>query len=97
MSAHSKETSHFLDFKMNTLVWIDLMIFTFVTIEIAQFDFKELTVVIALLVATVKSILVGYYFMHLKFENKVFRFMVILTLLVFIAVLILLFSDYIVR
>ena len=97
MEAHSKEKSHHLDFKMNTLVWIDLMIFTFVTIEIAQFDFKELTVVIALLVATIKSTLVGYYFMHLKFENRVFKVMVILTLLVFIAVLILLFSDYLVR
>jgi len=97
MDAHSKHTTHLLDFKMNTLVWIDLMIFTFVTIEIAQFDFKELTVLIALLVATIKSTLVGYYFMHLKFENKVFKIMVILTLLVFIAVLILLFSDYLVR
>lgn len=97
MDAHSKHTTHLLDFKMNTLVWIDLMIFTFVTIEIAQFDFKELTVLIALLVATIKSTLVGYYFMHLKFENKVFKIMVILTLLVFIAVLILLFSDYFVR
>lgn len=97
MDTHSQEKSHFLDFKMNTLVWIDLMIFTFITIEIAQFDFKELTVIIALLVATVKSTLVGYYFMHLKFENKIFRIMVILTLIVFIAVLVLLFSDYIVR
>lgn len=86
--------NHHVSDKKNILIWVDLLILTFVTVEIAQFDFKALTVIIALLVATVKTILVGYYFMHLKFENKFFRTMVFICLFVLIAVLAFLFIDY---
>jgi cytochrome c oxidase subunit 4 len=85
---------HIVDYKFNILVWIDLLIFTLITIEIAQFDFQELTVVIALIVATIKTYLVGTYFMHLKFENRFLQAIVVGVGLLFIAVLIVLFSDY---
>jgi len=86
--------THIVDYKFNTLIWIDLLIFTFITIEIAQFDFQALTVVIALIVATIKTYLVGTYFMHLKFENKFLQGIVIGVGLLFLAVLIILFTDY---
>lgn len=86
--------NHHVSDKKNILIWVDLLILTFVTVEIAQFDFKALTVIIALLVATFKTVLVGYYFMHLKFENKFFRTMVFICLFVLIAVLAFLFIDY---
>lgn len=85
---------HIVDDKKNILIWIDLLILTFVTIEIAQFDFKALTVLVALAVATLKTILVGYFFMHLKFENRFFKTMVFICLFVLIAVLAILFIDY---
>lgn len=86
--------THIVDYKFNILVWIDLLIFTLITIEIAQFDFQALTVVIALLVASIKTYLVGTYFMHLKFENRFMQAMVIGVAVIFIAVLIFLFTDY---
>jgi cytochrome c oxidase subunit 4 len=86
--------NHIVDYKFNILVFIDLLILTLITIEIAQFDFQELTVVVALMVATIKTYLVGTYFMHLKFENKFLRAIVLGVGLLFIAVLIVLFSDY---
>ncbi len=85
---------HIVDDKKNILVWVDLLILTFVTIEIAQFDFQALTVLVALGVATFKTILVGYFFMHLKFENRFFKTMVFICLFVLIAVLAILFIDY---
>ena len=85
---------HIVSDKKNILVWVDLLILTFVTVEIAQFDFKALTVVVALAVATLKTILVGYFFMHLKFENRFFKAMVFICLFVLIAVLGILFIDY---
>lgn len=85
---------HIVDDKRNILIWADLLILTFVTVEIAQFDFKALTVLIALGVATFKTILVGYFFMHLKFENRFFKTMVFICLFVLIAVLAVLFIDY---
>jgi len=48
----SEHDTHVVPYKSNVLIWIDLLIMTFVTIEIAQFNFHDLTVVIALLVAS---------------------------------------------
>jgi len=89
-----EHSGHIVDYKFNILVWVDLLIFTFITIEIAQFDFQELTVIVALIIASIKTYLVGAYFMHLKFENKFLQAIVIGVAVVFILVLILLFSDY---
>jgi cytochrome c oxidase subunit IV len=88
---------HVVSYQMNILVWIDLLIFTLVTIRIAFFDLQNLTVVMALLIASVKTWLVGTYFMHLKFESRFFRYMAIMVAIVFVAVLIILFSDYFFR
>lgn len=88
------QSVHIVNYKFNILVWIDLLIFTLITIEIAQFDFQELTVIIALVVATIKTYLVGTHFMHLKFENNFLRTVVVGVGLLFVAVLIVLFSDY---
>lgn len=90
----SEHETHVVPYKSNVLIWIDLLIMTFVTIEIAQFNFQNLTVVIALLVASIKTYLVGYYFMHLKFENKMFRIFVGIMAFVFISFMAILFFDY---
>lgn len=87
-------TGHVVEYKFNILVWIDLLIFTLITIEVAQFDLQDLTVIMALLIASVKTFLVGSYFMHLKFENKFLQAIVIGVAALFVLVLILLFSDY---
>ncbi len=90
----SEHETHVVPYKSNVLIWIDLLIMTFVTIEIAQFDFHDLTVVIALLIASIKTYLVGYYFMHLKFENRMFRIFVGIMAFVFISFMAILFFDY---
>lgn len=90
----SEHETHVVSYKSNVLIWIDLLILTFVTIEIAQFDFHDLTVVIALLVASIKTYLVGYYFMHLKFENRMFGIFVGIMAFVFISFMAILFFDY---
>jgi cytochrome c oxidase subunit 4 len=89
-----EHSTHVVSYKFNILVWLDLLIFTLVTIEVAQFDLLALTVVVALIVASIKTFLVGSYFMHLKFENKFLQRTVLGVGLLFIAVLIVLFSDY---
>ncbi|MEE4255459.1 MAG: cytochrome C oxidase subunit IV family protein [Bacteroidales bacterium] len=90
----SEHATHIVPYKSNVLIWIDLLILTFVTIEIAQFNFHDLTVVIALLVASMKTYLVGYFFMHLKFENIMFRIFVGIMAFVFISFMAILFFDY---
>jgi len=91
---NKEQHTHIVDYKQNFLVWIDLLILTIVTVKIAQLDLGNFTVFVALTVASMKTWLVGTYFMHLKFENRFFKIMVGLVAVVFVALLILLFSDY---
>lgn len=91
---HNEHSEHIVSYKFNILVWVDLLIFTFITIEIAQFDFQGLTVAVALIVATIKTFLVGSYFMHLKYESRFLQSIVIGVGLLLVAVLFFLFSDY---
>ncbi len=88
---------HITSFKDNTLVWIDLLILTVITVKIAFFDLQNLTVAVALLVASAKTYLVGAHFMHLKFESRIISIFVGLVALVFVLVMIILFSDYLFR
>lgn len=90
----NEHETHIMSYKSIFLIWIDLLIMTFVTIEIAQFNFHDLTVVIALLVASIKTYLVGYFYMHLKFENRMFRIFVGVMAFVFISFMAILFFDY---
>ncbi len=91
-----EHSTHVVSYKFNIIIWLDLLIFTLITIEIAQFDLLALTVIVALIVASIKTFLVGSYFMHLKFENQFLQRTVVGVALLFVAVLILLFSDYLV-
>ena len=62
---------------------------TFMTIFISVFasDLRTLSVAMALLIATVKATVVGYYFMHLKYDNKLYL-LLFLSALVFLAIFI---------
>ncbi len=56
--------------KVFFIVWIALMVLTFLTVYAAQFHFGELNVVVAMGIASVKASIVALYFMHLKYEDK---------------------------
>lgn len=49
-----------------------LMVFTVITVAVAQVDFGALNTLIAMLIASVKAALVLAYFMHLKYDDKLY-------------------------
>jgi cytochrome c oxidase subunit 4 len=85
---------HIVDYITQMWVWVILLILTGVTVAIAEVDFKMLTVAVALSIATIKSLFVLAYFMHLKFDSKILSIFVIVVLLVFLSFIILTFIDY---
>ena len=44
---------------------------TVLTVIVSRFDFGSFNVIVALIVASIKALLVALFFMHLKFENRV--------------------------
>jgi len=51
-------------------VWIALLVFTVVTVGAAQINLGGWNVPLALAIASTKAVLVGLFFMHLRFEGR---------------------------
>ena len=69
MSGH---THHILPLKLYLGIAGALFVLTVVTVAAAEFDFGSFNLFIALLIATVKGTLVALYFMHLRYDNKLY-------------------------
>ena len=65
------EEHHDIGPKTLIIVWLVLTILTAITVYVAAVDFgRALNIIVAMVIASVKASMVAYYFMHLKFEDK---------------------------
>lgn len=92
MSSHNTE-SHTVSYGTYVMVWLGLVALTAVTASVAGLELGGITIVVALLIAISKSILVGNYFMHLKFEKAIFKIFVAVCIITFLVIIILTFAD----
>jgi cytochrome c oxidase subunit 4 len=69
----SEEHTHIVPYKTFAIIWIFLLILTGVTIAVAQYNLGAWNVWVALGIATLKSGLVVAVFMHMKYENRLFK------------------------
>lgn len=83
--------NHTIEFKTYLSVLISLLILTVITVGVAQIDFGVLNAFFAMLIATVKSSLVLLYFMHLKYDEKIYW--LVFGSAVFFVVILFLFSK----
>lgn len=63
---------HVVPFSTYMKVLSTLLVLTVLTVLVAQMDFGVFNVLIAMGIATVKAVLVLLFFMHLKYDNKLF-------------------------
>ncbi len=85
--------AHHPSYGVNILVWIGLLSLTAVTVAVAGINLGSLALTVALIIATVKSLFVVNFFMHVKFDNKVVKIFIGICMIVFVIVLILTFFD----
>ena len=64
--------NHIVPFKTYLWVLISLLFLTVVTVGAAQIDFGAFNAFLAMLIATLKAALVLLYFMHLKYDDKIY-------------------------
>jgi len=69
----SEEHVHIVPYKNFLIVWVALLILTGTTVAVAQFHFGAWNIWVALGIAVLKSGLVVAFFMHMKYENRLFR------------------------
>ena len=70
------------------------MAFSGITVAVAGFDLGKWTVITALVIASIKTWLVLSVFMHLKFEDRLFRIFLFVALLTLLIFFVLTFFDY---
>ena len=91
------EKPHIVPYRTFILVLLALLAFTFISIAVTSYDLGPVTVLTALLLATFKTILVLTYFMHLKYDVRMFGILVAAVLALIGVVIFITFLDYLFR
>jgi len=95
--AQNESSAHTVGYGIYILVWIGLVVFTGLTVVVSGVNLKALAVTVALGIAATKSILVLFYFMHLKYEPPLFKTLVFVVVLALVTFIILTFLDVLFR
>lgn len=74
-------------------VWLALLVLTGATVTAAGLNLGQVSVIAAILIAAAKSTLVVLFFMHIKYEDRVFKIMLGVAILTLVAILALTFVD----
>ncbi len=90
---------HITSYKEHFSTWLALILLTFMTVFVSVFgaDLRTLSVATAMLIATIKATAVAYYFMHLKYEPKIYKAMMAVVLALFAFFMIMITIDYLTR
>jgi cytochrome c oxidase subunit IV len=91
MSDHSKSSP----LKMYFGIWAALLLGTFVTYKAAFIELGRYNAAVALIIATIKALLVALFFMHIKgAHEKLLKLVVVSTVFFLFILLILSMADY---
>jgi cytochrome c oxidase subunit IV len=80
-------------FSTYVLIWLGLLMLTGITITVAGLNLGQWSIWGAIVIAATKSTLVVLYFMHIKYEDKVFKIMLTLAIFILLVILVLTFAD----
>ena len=94
---NNEEKHHIVPYRTFLLVLLALLVLTFLSIGVTSYNLGPLTVITALVLATLKTILVLSYFMHLKFDVRMFAILVFAVLVLIGVVIFITFLDYLYR
>jgi len=90
----SDTTHHIVPYSTYALILLLLLVLTGISVAVTQIELTRWATVVALLIASTKSAFVLAVFMHLKFDQAVYRVMTISVVLLLIAVIVFTFIDY---
>ena len=90
---------HIVSYKEHASTFLGLILLTIMTVTISVFgaDLYTLTVLTALAIASAKAVVVAMYFMHLKYDPKIYKAMLGVVLVLFLVFIVLTLVDYLIR
>ena len=90
----SDSIHHIVPYRTYALILLLLLVLTGTSVAVTQIELTRWATLVALLIASSKSAFVLAIFMHLKFDQMVYKVMAVFVVLVVIAVFVLTFFDY---
>jgi cytochrome c oxidase subunit IV len=91
-------SEHVMSSKFYYTIWIALLCLTGITAAVSFVDLGPLNVVVALVIATVKALLVVLFFMHVKYTSEKLTKIVIVSAIFWLFLLLALsMADYATR
>jgi len=87
------EHNHSVGYGTYVLIWLGLVALTSITVTVAGLNLGSITLAVALLIAAVKSGLVISIFMHIKFEQPIFKVFLLISGFTVLVIFILTFFD----
>lgn len=94
---HSTHENHHIGYSTYLLIWISLVALTSVTVTVAGINLGDYTLFVALSIAAIKSALVINIFMHIKFEDTIFKVFLAISGFTLLVIFTLTFFDYFYR
>jgi|WetSurMetagenome_2_1015567.scaffolds.fasta_scaffold302075_2 cytochrome c oxidase subunit IV len=85
--------SHIISYRTYLYVWAALLTLLGLTIAVAEIHFSKYGVLINLLIASIKAALVLMFFMHLKYEGRFLKGLLLLSLSALTLIIALTFAD----
>jgi len=95
MSEHGQ--GHILNYSTLVLVWLALLVLTAITVAVSRLDLGALNIWAAIAIACIKTSLVVAFFMHMKYENTLFRVFLLVALVTLMTFIGLTFFDVLYR
>ena len=92
-----KEKPYVVPYRLYSTVLITLLALTFFSVAITLINLGNISIVVALAIASVKAFLVLKYFMHLKYDKTYFVIMVIFVFSIILVTIVVTFLDYLYR
>jgi cytochrome c oxidase subunit 4 len=93
----SDNSHHIVAYRTYALILLLLLVLTGTSVAVTQIQLSKWATLVALLLASAKSSVVLAIFMHLKFDQRIYKLMAIFVVLVITAVIVLTFFDYLFR
>lgn len=88
---------HIVPYKTYLVILAILISLTFLSVAVTSIELGVLTVTTALVIAAIKGSLVLRYFMHLKFDQRIYGIMATGVILLIFVVIFVTFLDYLYR
>ncbi|HEX9973953.1 MAG TPA: cytochrome C oxidase subunit IV family protein [bacterium] len=91
--SHPDSEHHIVNYGTYILVWFGLIVLTGLTVAVAGTNLGGFSVWTAILIAAIKTTMVLFVFMHLKYERPLFRWMVLAVLFAITIIIVFTFFD----